>query len=158
MSGTRRAAVCLALLCALLAAPAAAEAHPSPSPMVDQINQIRVGLGLRALHYSPDLGRSSARYARYIMRTGRFVHAARIRASKRFVKLGEVLALTPSWEVNRTRTIIFWLLSESHRAVLLSPSFHYIGAAKEQGYLAGRPSTVWTVRVGRKRATGQPSG
>lgn len=149
MSAPRRAAVALAVTCALLVgAAAAAEAHPSPSPMVDQINQVRRAYGLRALHYSPSLARSSSKYVNYLMRANRFAHAARIRASSRFFRLGEILALTPSFQFDRTRTIIQWLISPSHRAVLLSRSFRYIGAARTQGYLAGHEAVLWAVQFG----------
>ena len=149
MSAIRRAAAGLAVTWALLFGAAAAQAHPSPSPMVDQINQVRTASGLRSLHYSPDLSRSSSRYAHGLIRTGSFAHAPRIRASSRFSKLGEVLALTPAWQINRTRTIISWLFSRSHRAVLLSPSFRHIGAARVQGYLAGRQVVLWAVQFGK---------
>ena len=149
MSAARRAAAGLAVTCALFFGAVVAEAHASPSPMVDQINQVRAQSGLRALRYSPSLARSSSRYVRQLIRDGRFAHAPRIRASSRFFKLGEVLALTPGWQIDRTRTLIHWLWSPSHREVLLSRSFRYIGAARTHGWLAGRQAVLWAVQLGR---------
>ena len=103
------------------------------------------------MHHSPSLARSSSRYVHHLMRTGRFSHAPRIRASSRFFKLGEILALTSGWEIDRPRTIVSWLWSPSHRAVLLGRSFRYIGAARAQGYLAGRQAVLWTVHFGKTR-------
>lgn len=151
MSALRRAAAGLAVTWALVFGAAVGEAHASPSPTVDQINEVRRAHGMRTLRYSPTLSRSSSRYVRYLLRTGRFAHAARIRASSRFFELGEVLALTPSWRIDRSQTIIDWLASPSHRAVLLSRSFRYIGAARVQGYLAGGQAVLWAVQLGKVR-------
>ena len=156
MSALRAAAAALAMTCSLALGATAASARPSPSPMVDQINVVRKAYGLRTLNYSPTLARSSSTFVHQLMRAGRFSHAARISASSRFAKLGEILALTPSWQIDRTRTIIQWLISPSHRAVLLSRSFRYIGAARTQGYLAGREAVLWAVRFGKlKRHPGR---
>ena len=154
MLALRAAAVALATTCALAFGATSAGARPSPSPMVDQINQIRMWYGLHSLRYSPTLSRSSSRYVRYLMRTNQFAHTSRIRASSRFSKLGEVLAVTPSWEINRTRTLVYWLWSPSHRAVLLSRSFRHIGTARVHGYLAGRQAVLWAVQVGQVRKAG----
>lgn len=154
MSAHRRAAAALAVTCALFFGAAVGEARPSPSPMVDQINQIRMWYGLHALRYSPSLSRSSSMYVHHLFRTNQFAHASRILASPRFSRLGEVLALTPSWQIDRTRTIVYWLWSPSHRAVLLSRSFGYIGAARTHGYLAGRQAVLWAVQLGKVRKAG----
>lgn len=151
MSAFRRAAIGLIVTCALLLSAAPATAYASPSPMIDQINGVRSVYGLHKLRYSRSLSRSSLRYGLYMLHTGRFSHASRIRASNRFSRLGEILALTPSWQINRTHTILTWLFSRSHRNVMLSRSFRYVGAARVQGYLGGREATLWTVQLGNKR-------
>ena len=125
--------------------------------MVDRINDVRRAYGLRAVHYSPTLARSSSRFAHSLMREGRFGHAARIKASSRFTRLGEVLALTPSWRIDRAHTIIRWLSSPSHRAVLLSRSFRYIGAARARGYFAGYETMLWAVQFGEMVPSGRRS-
>lgn len=151
MSAFRRAAISLVVMCALLLPATTTAAYASPSPMVDQINAVRWVYGLPTLRYSHSLSRSSLSYGYHQLRSGQFSHGARIWASNRFSMVGEILAMTPSWEINRTRTIVFWLVSPTHRAVMLSRSFRYIGAARVQGYLAGREATLWTVQFGKKR-------
>ncbi len=147
MSALRPVAVGLVVACTLMLA-ATAQAHRSPSPMVDEINKVRGAHGLRALHYSPSLARSSSRYVRYMVRTGRFAHSARIMAGGRFSQLGEILALTPGREVQRERTLGNWLSSPSHRAVLMSASFRYIGAARRHSDFGG-DGVVWAAHFGR---------
>lgn len=148
MSALRRAAVCLCLGCALALAATGSDANASPSPMVDKINEVRRTHGLSVLRYSPSLSRSSSRFTRLLMRGNRFAHGARINASSRFSRLGEILALTRGWKLRRTRTLSYWLGSSSHRAVLLSSSFRYIGAARVRGYFRERKAVIWTVQFG----------
>lgn len=149
MPALRLAAACLALACALVLPTTSSAASASPSPMVEKINQVRSAHGKRALRYSRSLARSSSRFARYLMLTDRFAHAARIMASGRFARLGEVLALSHGWKIRRTRTLGNWLRSPGHRAVLLSPSFRYVGAAHVRGRFGGMRAVVWTVQLGR---------
>jgi uncharacterized protein YkwD len=117
--------------------------------MVDKINKVRGSHGLRALRYSRSLARSSSRYSRHVLRTDRFAHASRIRASRRFSRLGEILALSSGWKIRRKRTLRLWLGSPGHRAVLLSSSFRYVGAARVRGRFGGWRAMVWTVQFGR---------
>ena len=149
MPALRPAAACLALACVLVLSTTSSEASASPSPMVDKINQVRAAHGMRALRYSRSLARSSSTFARYVVRTDHFAHAGRIMASARFSRLGEVLALTQGWKIRRTRTLGNWLRSPGHRAVLLSPSFRYVGAARVRGRVWGSRAVVWTVQLGR---------
>lgn len=149
MLALRPAATCLILTWPLVLSVASAEARPSPSPMVAKINAAREAQGMRALRYSRSLTRSSSRYARYLLRSDRFAHAGRIIASARFSKLGEILALTHGWKLKSARTLGYWLGSPSHRAVLLSSSFRYVGAAGIRGRLGRRRAVVWTVQFGR---------
>lgn len=148
MPALRPAAACLA--CALALSTTSAPANASPSPMVDKINQVRAAHGMRPLRYSRSLARSSSRYSRHMLRTDRFAHASRIMASRRFSRLGEILALSPGWKVRRKRTLRLWLGSAGHRTVLLSSSFRYIGAARVRGRFGGSRAMVWTVQFGRR--------
>ena len=149
MSALRRAAVCLALVCPLAAGAPHAKAHPSPSPMVDKINEVRRAHGLATLHYSPSLGRSSSKFSRRLLRTGRFTHAARIMTSSRFSSLGEILARTRGWSIRRRQTLRYWLGSPRHRSVLLSGSFRHVGAGRARGHFGSTRAVVWTIQLGR---------
>ena len=148
MAVLRTAAVCLLLACALVLSTTSPNAKASPSPMVDKINKVRAAHGMRALRYSGSLARSSSRYSRHVLRTDRFAHASRIMASRRFSRLGEILALSAGWKVRRKQTLRQWLGSAGHRTVLLSPDFRYVGAARVRGRFAANRAMVWTVQFG----------
>lgn len=148
MTALRPIAACLALACALTFG---ATASASPSPMIDQINQVRRAHDLPTLRYSRSLSRSSFRYSRHLVRTGRFTHAPRIMASARFSTLGEILARTPGLELQRSRTLGGWLLSPTHRAVLLSRAFRYVGAGRALAWSGGDAATIWAVQFGNRR-------
>ena len=117
--------------------------------MVDKINEGRRAHGLHALRYSAHLARSSSRYARYLVRTNRFEHAPRIRASSRFRRLGEILAMMPGPTPRRDQTIDSWLASPGHRSVLLNRSFRYVGGGRALSGRGEGPSVVWAVHFGR---------
>ena len=145
----RLAAPCLVVACSLALSATSQEVHASPSPMVDKINAVRSAHGMRPLRYSRSLARSSSRFSRHLLRTGRFAHGRRIMASGRFSRLGEILALTRGWRIRRKPTLVRWLASPGHRAVLLSSSYRYVGAARARGRLEGGKAIVWTVQFGR---------
>ena len=149
MTAFRPLVACISLACILLPSVLAAPAQASPSPMVDEINDVRRAHGLHALRYSSSLSRSSGRYARYLARTQRFEHAPRIRASSRFRRLGEILAMTPGPLPERIGTIESWLASPGHRAVLLGSSFTHVGAARALAGWGPEGSLIWTVQFGR---------
>lgn len=149
MPAFRPVAATLAVSLTFLLAPASGEARKSPSPMVDKINKVRRAHGIRGLRYSPSLSGSSSAFAHYLASTQRFAHGSRIHASRRFSQLGEILALMRGWKVRRNPPLRYWLQSPGHRAVLLSPAFRYIGAARSRGTFGGTRSLVWTVQFGR---------
>ena len=149
MSARRHVAAILVVASAMLWAPAAGVARKSPSPMIDKINKARKAHGIHRARYSRSLSASSSAFSRHLALTQQFAHRSRIMASNRFSALGEVLALTRGWKVRRQNTLRYWLSSPGHRAVLLSPAFAYVGAARVPGYLAGQPVIFWTVQFGR---------
>jgi uncharacterized protein YkwD len=148
MPAKRLVAAWLGLACAFVP-PTSSSASASPSAMVDAINHVRSAHGVRPLRYSGSLARSSSSFSRYVLRTDRFAHAGRIIASRRFSRLGEVLALTPGWTIRPRRTVADWLGSPGHRAVLLNASFRYVGAARVRGRYGASKAVVWTVQFGR---------
>ena len=148
---TRRGMAALILLaCALAFGPAQGDALASPSPMVDRINEVRAQHGRKALRYSRSLSRSSRRYARHMVKRQQFRHAPQIKASRRFSKVGEILARTPGVTPDWEQTLREWLASPSHRAVLLSRSFSLVGAGRARNHEAGdRAAVLWAVQFGR---------
>lgn len=147
MTALRSIVACLAVAFTVLLVSLGGQALASPSPMVDKVNAVRHAHGLPALRYSRSLSRSSARYARYLVRHRQFRHAARIRASNRFSALGEILARARGSGLDREQTIDDWLASPPHRAVLLSRSFRCVGAGRAGGRFA--ETVMWAVQFGR---------
>ena len=148
--GRRAAAFRLALVsCLVMAGAETAVAAPSEAAMVDQINSARARHGVPPLRRAPRLERSASAFARHLMRTDRFGHAARIRAGSSFRALGEVLAMHGGRRPRRPFTVRGWLRSPPHRSVILSPAFRRMGAGRATGRFRGRRATIWVVQVGR---------
>jgi uncharacterized protein YkwD len=58
---------------------------------------------------------------------------------------GETLAWGNGSLATPASTVHAWLESPEHRAIMLSPKFHWIGISRTCGNYRGRPSTcVWT--------------
>jgi uncharacterized protein YkwD len=83
--------------------------------------------------------------------TDYFGHASRIAASSVFGRLGETLELHSGWQADASQTIDEWMNSPTHRAVLLSASFRYVGMGIARGRLGSKLVTVWVAHVGARR-------
>lgn len=141
----------LILLCALapVPAPASAAGAYSGDRMMDAINWVRAQSGLRPLKRSRRLVRSSAARARTLMRYDFFAHPARLRVP-RFDRVGEVLELHGGRRPRVNTVLRRWANSPGHRAVLASPRFRWVGAARAVGRYRGARATIWVVRFGRR--------
>ena len=149
MTRARTLVVLAALVClALPTAPAQAKKSNSRA-LIAKINQVRAAHGLKQLRINKSLSRSSTRYSRRMMRSGFFGHQGRIQASRRFRRLGEVLEWRRGHRAGVRATVRDWLNSPGHRAVILSPSFRYIGAGLTRGNFRGRRAGIWVAQVGR---------
>ena len=148
MIATRTPLLALAV-CAALLVPAAAPAS-AKAGLAESINNFRAANGVHKLRVNRSLSRSARRYARHLIRTDRFGHASRIRASRRFSALGEVLAFRPGWRKNGGYALRLWSRSGSHRSTLLSRRFRHIGAGRARGRFGGRLVTIWVVQVGAR--------
>ena len=109
--------------------------------MLDKINAARAQHGAAPVQLSGSVTNGCRSYARRILRTNRFRHAANLRTA-------EILALTrgttgTDWVVNS------WLKSSTHRKVLLGGSYRSVGIAAHKGRMGGRKTTVWVVRFAR---------
>jgi uncharacterized protein YkwD len=137
------------LLAGLFALPApVAPAAASPeSEMVLEVNRIRDRYGEPPLSRSISLGESSGRFARWLMRRGRFAHRASIGVASRFAEAGETLSLHDGWRPGARHTVQRWMQSPGHRAVLLSEQFRWIGVGRSQGEFGGRRATIWVAHL-----------
>ena len=147
MSRVRTVALLAALACSF-ALPAVASASPA-SRVLEKVNKVRAKHGLKPMRFSPSLHHSAKRYSRRLMRTDSFGHSSRIRASRRFRSVGEVILFhrcrpRARWAVRG------WLRSPAHRAIILSRHFRFAGAGASFGRWHGRRATIWTMHFGRR--------
>lgn len=85
-----------------------------------------------------------------MMSHGYFGHLGRIRASRRFSPVGEVLSIHSGSHTDVNRTVSAWATSPAHRAVLLSSSFTRIGTGRTVGSFRGQRVTIWVVHLGAR--------
>lgn len=142
------ACACAAAVMLLPAAPAAAS--DAEREAIDALNDVRRARGLSALRVSGSLNRSSGRYARRMIRRDFFGHGAHIDVAGEFRSAGETLAWHTGWHAQPRRTVRRWMNSPGHRAVLLSPHFHWVGMGLAKGRLGSRVATTWVAHVGSK--------
>ncbi len=119
--------------------------------MIKALNAFRMSHGVGALRTSPQLARSAESYSEWMAHTGFFGHRPRqayLAAGRRFGCFGEVLARHRGRGGRVRRTLREWERSPAHRAVILNPSYDWVGAGRARGVFHGSRSTVWTVEVG----------
>jgi uncharacterized protein YkwD len=116
--------------------------------MVAAVNRARAARGRRPRRGSGSLRRSARRYAAWMLRRDYFGHLSHIRASRRFRRVGETLAMHFSWRSGVGRTVRSWLRSPAHRALLLSRSFRALGAGQAAGVYRGHRATTWVLHFG----------
>jgi uncharacterized protein YkwD len=118
--------------------------------MIKKINNVRKNHGLRPVRRAPSLARSARRYARVMMSRDFFGHGSRIRAPRRFRRLGEAIAMRRGYRGSPRRTVRQWMGSPGHRALVLSPSFRFMGAGVAKGRFRGRRTTIWVLHLGAR--------
>jgi len=136
---------------------AAATAPPPRTALLYEINEIRVGHGLDRVYPSLRLQHTAAHHSDDMMVRDYFAHTSPTGSSvySRIVNSGFVAGYT--WLAGETlawgngslatpvSTVHAWLESPEHRAILLSPKFHWVGISRTCGNYRGQPSTcVWT--------------
>jgi uncharacterized protein YkwD len=146
-----RTLVVAAVLIASLLVPAAPAAADSPAQkMIRKVNAYRQHRGVPPLRTSGSLNGSSHKYARHMMHSGYFGHSRRIRASRRFKRLGEIIEMHRGHRLNVSGALRSWINSPGHNAILLDGSFKYVGAGPVRGRFHGRRTTMWVMHFGRK--------
>jgi uncharacterized protein YkwD len=151
-----RIAVAAGIILALLApSVAAASVPPESAALIEKVNKIRRSSGLPTLKVSDELTGSSRGYARYMLKHDYFGHLSSIRAGGNFQALGETLEWHAGWRNRVRRTVSLWMRSPSHRAVLMSSTFRFIGAGRARGKMGSRRATAWVAQVGARPAEPQ---
>ena len=145
MSRSRVLAVLAIGACCAPAAPAAASSSTASARMVTKLNEFRAKRGLPTLRHAPRLEQSGSAHARRLIAGDYLAHAS---FSAPFRTKGEVIAMHRGARFRASITIRRWLRSPSHRPLLLSRAFRYVGAGRATGNFAGRRATVWVLRFG----------
>ena len=149
MRSVHAIAVC-SLVVAAVALPAVPAAALTPDQkVVAAVNKARARHGIHQLRVSRTLELSSHRYAVWMLRNDYFGHRSRISASHRFRRLGEALGLHPGWRARWRRMFRAWMRSPSHRRILMSRRFTWIGVGFARGAMGRGFDTTWVVHVGR---------
>ena len=138
------------LIAAATLLPAASAAASAQHDAIAELNAVRHANGLASLRASESLHRSSTRYARQMIHADYFGHASRIAASSAFERLGETLELHSGWKADPAQTIDEWMNSPSHRAVLMSSAYRWVGMGVARGKIGSRRVTVWVAHVGAR--------
>ena len=150
MTRSRMLVVAAVLIVSLLV-PAAPSAADSPAQkMLRKVNAYRKHRGVPPVRMSRSLNASSSRYARHMMSSGYFGHASRIRASRRFRRLGEVIEMHRGYRLDVSGALRAWARSPGHNAILLDRGMRYAGAGPAKGRFRGRRTTMWVMHFGRK--------
>ncbi|HEX6584516.1 MAG TPA: CAP domain-containing protein [Thermoleophilaceae bacterium] len=146
------ARIAFATLFAVLAlsAPATAVADISPESgaMIQKVNEARSSNGLAKLQASDVLTGSARSYARYMLTNDYFGHLALIRAGGNFLFVGETLEWHSGWRPRVAFVFSRWMASPPHRAVLMSPTYRFIGTGQVKGRYEARGATAWVAHVG----------
>jgi uncharacterized protein YkwD len=138
----------VAVLAVIAPASASADIPPASAAMIQKVNEMRHSSGLPTLHASQALTDSSRSYARYMLRNDYLGHLASIQAGGKFLFLGEALAWHSGWRPRVAYTFSRWMSSPPHRAVLMSPTYKFIGAGRARGRLGSQRQTTWVAQLG----------
>lgn len=148
----RRLLILICVLFALAAVPTAASARLDrvERQVVRSLNGIRSAYGLTSLRVGRRIDGVATAHSRTMARTGVLSHGnwlSRVARVARTPRVGEVLAyLSGAPAGGQARLVIRnWLNSPTHRAVILSGSFHRVGVGRARG----RGVTFFTVDVAR---------
>jgi uncharacterized protein YkwD len=153
----RASLAAFAVLVSLSVSPAVAGGSTTPpaattasSAVIKKVNAVRQRHGLRALHASGSLIRSSSAYARHLMAADYFGHARLIRTGGHFRRRGEALALQRGWRARAGACVRSWMRSPGHRALILAHGFNYIGVGRARGRFGRMRATIYVLRLGAR--------
>ena len=145
-------ATLVAVLVASAPATAVADIPSESAAMIQKVNEARRSSGLAELQTSEALTDSARSYARYMLKNDYFGHLASIRAGGDFLITGETLEWHSGWRPRVAFAFSRWMGSPSHRAILMSPTFRFIGTGRVRGRWGSRKATAWVAHVGAQRA------
>jgi uncharacterized protein YkwD len=129
-------------------ATAVADIPPASVAMIQKVNEMRHSSGLPTLETSEALVGSARNYARYMLKNDYLGHLSSIQAGGNFLFLGETLAWHSGWKPRVGYTLSAWMNSAPHKAVLMSPTYRFIGAGRVRGLLGRSRETAWVAQLG----------
>jgi uncharacterized protein YkwD len=138
-----RALVIVSVLIALPVGAAGAAESSREAAVAAKLSAARHGMGLGAVRVSPSLSAACRSYAKYMVKHGRWAHAAK-RGNT-----GEILAYWPKGSDRPSRVVSAWMHSTVHHAVIAGRGWRRIGVASVTGRFRGMKATVWVVRFAR---------
>lgn len=141
-------ATSFALLALSAPATAVADIPPESTAMIQKINEARRSNGLAELQASDALTGSARNYVRYMLVNDYFGHLASIQAGGKFLFLGKTLEWHSGWRPRVAFTFSGWMASPPHRAVLMSPTYRFIGTGRVRGRYEARRATAWVAQLG----------
>jgi uncharacterized protein YkwD len=133
----------------LPALPATKAAASPQAQMFAAMNAARSRNGVPAAGISKSLTVASTRYAQTLAKEHLFQHATRIRTSRAYSVVGEILARSPGKRASIDPIVQAWLDSPVHRPILLGGEFQQVGLGMSYGKYGGQWWTVWVVRFGK---------
>ena len=142
--------VVVAALFASCAGSAVASAATPEQRMIGAINHSRHDDGLRKLRAAPELERSAAAFARWLVRHDQFAHRPRVSVSRHYPHCGEALAMHFSMAAQVGGTLRSWLASPVHRGLVMTSSMNLVGVGHASGRVGGKPKTVWVLQVAHR--------
>ena len=154
--------VCLiAVAAAAVVKVGSADAATTPArvALLDRINLVRAEHGLRRVYPSTQLRGAAQRHSLDMLRRNYFAHTSPT-GSTVFDRIthsgfvtgyaswlgGETLAWGTASLAGARATVHAWMLSPEHRAILMSPTYRWVGISRECGHYHGHANAcVWTV-------------
>jgi uncharacterized protein YkwD len=133
----------------LPALPVAKAASSPQAQMFSAMNAARARNGVPVAGISKSLTVASTRYAQTLAKEHLFQHATRIRTSRAYSVVGEILARSPGKRASIDPIVQAWLDSPVHRPILLGSEFQQVGLGMSYGKYDGQWWTVWVVRFGK---------
>jgi uncharacterized protein YkwD len=153
----RRIILMAAVLLALLVPASAAAAATPARMMLHELNRVRVAHGLPRVHMARGLRSAARAHTLDMLRHDYFAHTSP-RGSTLFSRIvaspfvtrgpwtaGETLAWGSGLRGRPRAVVRAWLRSPSHRAIVLSAAYRWVGISGARGPFQGAASArVWT--------------
>lgn len=128
--------------------------------VVDAVNWIRGSYRLPGLKLNRSLSRAADYHSWEMLAANYFAHSSRngasfssrVKAFRRSRRVGETLAMVPRCTRRGARRAVrMWMLSASHRDVLLSRRFRRIGVGMRSGRIGSGRACMVTADVASRR-------